>query len=80
LIKDLVLKKIKKILREKNVSFSGVNDPVSKTTNERLLYVGIKDPTKLKEYRHITKNLFTTSHFNRITNEARQARSIYRRQ
>jgi hypothetical protein len=78
--KRFSIKKIKKILREKNVSFSGVNDPVSKTTNERLLYVGIKDPTKLKEYRRITKNLFTTSHFNRITNEARQARSIYRRQ
>ncbi|CAF3266164.1 unnamed protein product [Rotaria sp. Silwood2] len=61
--KRFTIREIKDILKYQNVSFYAVNTSISSRTNERTLYIGIRDITKLSLYEHEIKQLFTSSYF-----------------
>jgi hypothetical protein len=61
--KRFSIRSIKEILKYKNISFFSVNTPTSRITKQMTLKIAVRDPTKLREYRRITKNLFSTEHY-----------------
>jgi hypothetical protein len=61
--KRFTYEEIKDILKYKNIVPYAINAPISSKTNERTLYIGIREETKLSEYEHEIKHLFTSSHY-----------------
>ncbi|CAF3385035.1 unnamed protein product [Rotaria sp. Silwood2] len=62
------IRKIKTILRQHNISFypNAVNTSISRKTNKKQLYVGIREPSLIEDYKAQTKHFFTTKHYHRL--------------
>ncbi|CAF3894331.1 unnamed protein product [Rotaria sordida] len=62
------IRKIKNILRQHNISFyaNAVNTSISRKTNKKQLYVGIREPSLLEDYKAQTKHFFTAKHYHRL--------------
>lgn len=55
---------VKEILRRFDVPYTAINISKSKITRRTSLYIGIRNPSKLREYEARTKDLFTTDFYN----------------
>ncbi len=74
-------RKIKRILRQFNVPYNGVNTSISKRTGRKTLYVGIREPDRLDECKYETRHFFTTDHYNHLERKTyHQHRHRYHRQ
>ncbi|CAF3861592.1 unnamed protein product [Rotaria sp. Silwood1] len=74
------IKKIKKILRQRSIEFSGVNTSKSSRPDRKHLYIGIKNKHLLSEYEQQIKYLFTTAHYNQLNRSSyTDDRYIHRR-
>lgn len=58
------IKIVKEILRRYEIPYTAVNISKSTMTGRTSLYIGIRNPSKLREYEARTKNLFTTDYYN----------------
>ena len=55
---------VKEILRRYEVEYTAVNISKSTITGKTSLYIGIRNPSKLREFETRTRKLFTTDYYN----------------
>jgi hypothetical protein len=65
---------VKEILRRYGISYTALQISKSQWTRRTSLYIGIRDPAKLREYEHRTRPLFTTEFYDEF-----RARNRFRR-
>ncbi|CAF3080787.1 unnamed protein product, partial [Rotaria sp. Silwood2] len=71
------IKQIKNILRQNNISFFAVNVSTSRT-NQKNLYVGIRESSLLKQYEEQTQNFFNSKHYKKLQPRHRNSHSSSR--
>jgi len=64
---------IKDILRQRRIPFTAVNFSTSSITNQRTLYIGIKDKSELKTIERQIHNLFSREHYQQFTYEQQES-------
>lgn len=71
--KRFTISDIKNVLRQNSIKFTAINTSTSSTTNDKSLYIGIKNEHLLETYKEKTKELFTTANYKEYKRTSRSS-------